>query len=259
MYFISDNFLSKIRLTLLYQAIKTLYMALQHIGYIAEAIGTLAALLSAYLVYRKNKEYIGNKLLSLSMTLIGVYIGSILTYDLIRNELVIQIFYRIAISSLLLGIIFLYFAMQVIVHSSAWLENKKVIRSLLLFWLIYTIIIIFGDVIEIIDIDVANTQMNLPLLIIIVISVILFLFTSIFDLYLHGIKHAEKNQKLNRWIFLLGLIISLCSVFFSVLSAIVEDEFIGFILDIVTFSVLALSQAVIAYGFSRKPKGVKIQ
>jgi hypothetical protein len=229
-------------------------MALQYIGYIAEAIGTIAALLSGYLVYRKNKSYIGNRLLSISILLVGVYIGSILTYDLIRQEIVIQFFYRIAISSILLGVILLYFSMQIMVHSSTWLENKKTIYSLLIFWLIYTIIIIFGDVIEIIDINVANTQMNLPLLIILVFGLILLILTSIFDLYFHGIKHAEKSHKSNRWLFLLGLVISLLSMFFSILSAVVEDETLGFYFDIITFSVLALSQVVMSMSFLRKPK-----
>lgn len=232
-------------------------MALYHIGYIAEAIGTLAAWFSAYLVYRKNKEFIGNRLLSLSMVLIGTYIGSILAYDLIHTELAIQIFYRIAISGLLLGVILLYFSMQIMVHSSAWLENKKIIRSLLGFWLIYTIIIVFADVVDIVEVFPVNTQMNLPLLMIIVVAIILVIITTILDLYLHGIKHAEKNQRANRWIFLLGLIIALLSVFLSILSSVVEDEFTGFILDLFTFSVLALSQVVMALGFFRKPKVVK--
>jgi hypothetical protein len=227
-------------------------MELQYIGYIAEAIGTIAAYFAAYKVYKKNSQYIGNKLMALSIGFIGTYIGSILVYDLIRQALIIQIFYRIGISSLLLGTILLYFSMEVLVHSSVWLKKKVLIISLLVFWIIYTIFICVSDIITIIDISVANTQMDMIPLLILAVSLLFLLITSILDLYLHGFRKAEGSHKKNMLLFLVGLLVALGGLFISVGSSLTEDENIGFIMDILFFSILAFSQVLIARGFYRK-------
>ncbi|MBD3353212.1 MAG: hypothetical protein GF364_17160 [Candidatus Lokiarchaeota archaeon] len=227
---------------------------LQQLGWFFEALGTLAGIIAAVFVLRKNKRYIGNILMAISLILISSYIGAILIYDLALNAIVIQILYRIAISSLLVGTMLLYFTMQIMVHSSTWLDNKKKIIPWIIAVIGFIIWIIIDEVVDIVDIETANTQIRLMPLLVLVLFILVFLITSIVDLYLHGIRKIKRERKMHMIIFLTGLIICLISIGISIASQIVSDVETGQLLDVIFFAVLSLGMIVVAIGFSRNPK-----
>ena len=60
---------------------------LQLLGFIFEGIGLIAGITIATVVMKKDSKYIGNRLMAAAMILLGVYMGSILTYDIYISDI----------------------------------------------------------------------------------------------------------------------------------------------------------------------------
>lgn len=223
---------------------------LEWLEYIFEGIAALASFLSAIVVLRKNSKYIGNRLMFATFFLFGTYISSLLTYGIIKTELIIHILFRVGINCLLYGMLFLFFTMQVMVHSSAWITNKNHVFPFIIPAGVWSIWTIFAHL-DILSTDPVNTSMALAPLIFLILSSFGLLISSLISLYKHGIKETKGEDRKKMQIFMVGLGINLVALLIS-LAAQLESE--GILMDIIFFVVLAAGQVIIAYGFTRNTK-----
>ncbi len=227
---------------------------LQELGYIFELLGTIAGFLMAFYVLRQNKKYIGNQLMAASTIFISFYIGSIFIYDVVATELAVQIFYRIALISIMLGASFMYFTMQVMVHSSSWLRKRYNYIVPILIIIGFAIYLILTDFITIINLDMVDTQIDLIPLATVSLWVLVFLIASIVDLYLHGLRHAKGKTKKNMTIFMAGLLINLLAIVFTIIANLITNPEVGTLLDVLFFLTLAIGMGVMTFGFVKKRK-----
>jgi hypothetical protein len=214
--------------------------------YVIESISAMAGIVSALFVIKKNPKYLGNQLLSLGVLFLGLYAVCILIYDIVRTSLTIQIFLRVAMILIILGCCFLYFTMQVAVHSSKWMELKIRWMIPLLLIIIYAIWISVHDFIRIISLETVNTQTELLPLIILVLGVITFLIMSIRNLWKYGVKKTTGVLQKQMKITFTGLIAGLIAVVWNIISNVVED---GAIFDVFFYLTLAITMILLAYGF----------
>ena len=230
---------------------------LQIMGFLSEGLGTLAAIIMATLVLRKDPSYVGNRLMAAASIGIGGYMGFILWYDLFPSPLSVQVLLRLALISILFGTLFLYFTMQVMVHSSAWLDNKMNIIPGIVYMTALSTAIVFLRFITIVDLEVVNTQIDMLPLAIIIASTLLFLLITAFDLYYHGIRHVQGQQRKNMMTFFIGLLTAIGSIILTIIANILEDQAIGAVFDVLFFSTLAVAIVLMAIGFGGKSSSNK--
>jgi hypothetical protein len=228
---------------------------LQILGFVFEGIGLLAGVTIAILVMKRDSRYIGNQLMAAAMILLGVYMGSILTYDILfpifqTQEWIVQVFYRICVIALFFGTMFLFFTIQVMCQSSAWLTKKNTIPYVIII-LAYSIAIWFIDFLEIVTGEQVNTKTSnmIPLYILIAGVVYLIVFSMI-GLYRYGIRKSDGIKKKKMIIFFSGLAISMLAIIINVMSNILADP-LG-ILDVIFFGTLAIAMVVMTFGFIGK-------
>lgn len=234
----------------------TVEQTFQILGFIFEGIGLIAGLTIAFLVLRKDSKYIGNRLMAISMVFFGLYMGSILLYDIFypifQQDWLIEVFFRICLIAILFGSMFLFFTIQVSVKASIWFTFKRVAPYVLVLTA-YSIWIWFYDFITIISGDQVNTQAEMiPTLLLLILSVLYFIIRSIVGIYRFGIRKTEGERKKKMITFFMGLIISLAAIIINVLSNILDDP-IG-VLDVFFFGILALAMVIMALGLTRKPE-----
>ncbi len=230
---------------------------MQLLGMIFEGTGLILGFLAAYLVLKKDKNYIGNKLMAVSTILFGIYMGSILTYDILYpilpapfNNWSVEIFNRAGLIAILGGSMFLYFTIKVMCHSSAWLNDKKHTYPYLIATLAYGIYISMIDYIEVIEGETVNTQIDLIPLLILIVGVLFFIVSALSGLYKYGIKKGQGEMKKKMSIFFVGLMIGLSAIFVNIASNVLDD--VSGFLDIIFFGTLALAMVVMTFGFTGK-------
>jgi len=238
---------------------------LQILGFIFEGIGLVAGVTIASIVMKKDSRYIGNQMMAAAMILLGIYMGSILTYDILfpffqTQEWIVQVFYRIGVIALFFGTMFLFFTIQVMCQSSAWLTLKHTLPYAIGI-LAYSIAIWFIDFLEIVSGDQVNTQAKIMIpLYILIVGVLYFIIFSMIGLYRYGIRRSEGSRKRKMTNFFIGLVISLLAIVINVLSNLLEDP-LG-ILDSIFFGTLAIAMIVMTFGFigsqTDTPQDIKI-
>lgn len=225
---------------------------LQLLGFIFEGIGLVAGVTIASLVMKKDSKYIGNQLMAAAMILLGVYMGSILIYDILfpifpSQDWIVQVFYRICVIGLFFGTMFLFFTIKVMCQSSAWLTKKNTIPYAVII-LAYSIAIWFIDFLEILPGDQVNTQTKIMIpLYVLIAGVAYFIIFSMIGLYRFGISKSEGTKKKKMVTFFSGLAVSMLAIVINVLSNLLADP-LG-ILDVLFFGTLAIAMVVMTFGF----------
>lgn len=228
---------------------------LRELSLIFEIIPTVFALFSVIVILRRNLHNIVNILMASGLGFIGLYTLFIFIYDLIGTAVSIRIFLPLAMSSILIGSMLVYFALSAIVHSPQIFEDR--IR-----WVPFTLISIgysiflnlYKDMITIISYVPVNTQISLVPLIILVLMVYGYLGGSYFILqrFIKSNVSPDSNTRLK--IFANGILIGLFAVTINVASQIVSNELVSIILDIVYFGILSITLFVLFMGFVYKRK-----
>ena len=225
---------------------------LQILGFIFEGIGLAGGVTIASIVMKKDSRYVGNQLMAASMILLGIYMGSILTYDILfpifqSQEWIVQVFYRIALVALFFGTMFLFFTIQVMCQSSAWLTKRNTIPYAVII-AAFSITICFIDFLTIVSGDQVNTRVtNMIPLYILIAGVVYFITFSMIGLYRYGISKSDGIRKKKMTLFFTGLAISMGSIIINVLSNILADP-LG-VLDVLFFGTLAIAMIVMTFGF----------
>ena len=169
---------------------------IQVIGLLFELIAFLVGLTMGYLVYKKNPDYIGNKLMALASVLIASYPGATLFYDSFPTYTTIQVGMRLGMICIMLGSVFLYFSIQIIVHSSSWWDKKSTWIFPLIIAGFISIYLIFTDYIEIVDIGTTvNNRIDIVPLGVVILFVLACIVYSMYDLYKTGIKKSEGEEE----------------------------------------------------------------
>jgi hypothetical protein len=231
------------------------FTTMQILGFIFEAGTAIAGGVGALAVYKKDPKYIGNRLMSLSNALVGLYGLCVLIYDLIATEWAIQIFIRLGLIAIFSACVYLYFTMGVLVNASVWYEKKKNLFPFIFGIGAFSLYIIISDFVHIIDIETANTQMDITPLLILIISVISLTLFSINKISTHGIKRTTGFQQKKLKMYRNGLIINVFAIIaFNIPSQLIEDTTLAALFDVLFFGALTIGVACMSMCFLIKDK-----
>ncbi len=218
------------------------------LGFISELIIAGAGFAITIFTLQKDPKSTPHRLLAFSTALIGFYGASIFIYDVTGIAELVKFFLRLGIFTLFLGVIFLFFTFQVIVHTKEWLKPKRNTWPFIIGVVIYAIVFYAWDgaVVILRTTPVVDTQVAISMIAILGISLLLLLLVTMNNLYRFGIKPSEGIKRRKMEIAFIGFSICLVALFVNVASNLVD---VGGLLDIAFFLILACGMTVIAYGF----------
>jgi len=174
------------------------------ITYIFEFILMILSFIASFLVLKKkSKSEVpqSNLFLSMGSIFIGIYALSTIIYSLIRQKWAIIAFLKIGMISVVLGIFCLFLTIQILISSSKWISiHRFYFIFLLITTTIITLLLIFTDYIEVIDIKTSETHFNPYIFYPFVIYVALILIFSTFSIYYYGIRKSTGESR-KRMIF----------------------------------------------------------
>ncbi|UYP45468.1 hypothetical protein NEF87_001753 [Candidatus Lokiarchaeum ossiferum] len=221
------------------------------VGYILEILIFVFGIIASYLTLKKNPRYLGNIIMSSATFGLAFYSLFILLYDIIATSWAIQIFYRIALSMILAGVIGLFFSMKVLVDSTKWFNLKMNWIPYVGWWAGFTLyMIIDRGFITVLESDeIVNTQMDLIPLAVLIGSVMAVLFYSIFKLNKYGIQRSKgiSHDRMKRFAY--GLLANIVALFVNIPGQIISDPVIGPIFDVVFFFILLIAVIIITSSF----------
>ncbi|GAB4312247.1 MAG: hypothetical protein Kow0069_12940 [Promethearchaeota archaeon] len=218
--------------------------------YALEIATTVAGFTCTTLILRRDSKYVGNRLMAIATTCVGLYTLAIMGYDVIRTEAAVFTLLPLAFALIFSTPMFIFLAMQVMVHSSQWFDEKKNWVPWLVFLAAFVTFLYTSDVATIVSLDpVVNVQVDLLALLIVVVFVLFFLVHSLVDLYVQGIKQAEGVHRRKMVAFEVGILVEIGSVVVNIASQLVEDANVGGVLDLAFFALLAAGMSIIAAGF----------
>jgi hypothetical protein len=198
--------------------------------YVGESITFIVGVLSAIAIYRKNKNYIGNRLMASSLLCFGLYSGAVLFYDVVKTEIVVQIFLRIGLIFAVLGSVFMYFAVKVMEESSEWLTKQRVFTFSGLL-LIGALLIIFLDLIEVRYSEgmVDSTLKDIPIWAILYFGFIVIVLLggflkAILNVIRFGIVKGIGETKRRMISFIIGIVFLLIAIGSAILSNTLENS-----------------------------------
>ncbi|QEE15526.1 hypothetical protein DSAG12_01352 [Promethearchaeum syntrophicum] len=227
---------------------------LAELTYTFEIITIIASFYSTYRILKKKSNLLCSNLMAVATGFIGLYVLFVFLYDIIQTLWSIEIFLRIAMMSILIATLFMFYSMNCMVSSSAWFQNKKKWVPYIIVIFGYTIYLIFAHLVTVESYNPLNISIELPPLIIMVIMMLHYLVASLSKLFRFGIKKTEGFSQKKMKIFATGLMLSVISIFINIFSQIFSGSNAGEILDVIFFFSLACSVVVIAFGFLLEPK-----
>ena len=219
--------------------------------YYFEILTTIAGIVSAIMILRKNYQYLGNRLMASALLLTGLYPFCVFIYDIIATEWAVQIFLRIGMVSTMAATLLIFYTMQCLVNSDQWFKKPG-------HWLPYAIVVflagIYVALAQTIDwkggsIGNVNVKVGYDILLSIVLLVLFFLISSFTYLYLYGIKRSSGQSRKKMVIFGIGVLINILAVVNNIISNVVSDDLLGVIFDVIFFANLALGVIVMSIGF----------
>ena len=224
---------------------------LEIINYILQTFMSIGAFYVSYLIFNRDKKYIGNKLLSSALGLLGGYSLFLLIYKLINQEWALQIFLRISFVSVTFSVFFLYLTIQVLTHSQQWLFTYKLRWAIpIILAAAISILLISTDWIHVENNDLVNMDYSDLQFIIFALYIAIMLVYSIMRLYTGGVKKTEGNSKKRMQIFLTGLIFALLGLVMEALNSLFKGY--GELFDLLLFSCLTTANAFMSLTFLLK-------
>ena len=218
------------------------------ISIISECVIASTGFIISYFTLRKSSKEIGHRLLASATLLIGFYGLSIVIYDITAIAELVHFFLRFGIISLFFGVMLLYFAFQVIVHTKEWLSRKANTLPYIIGISIYAIVFYaWPDAITIVQLTpFVDSKVSIIILGILGVGILGFLISTMMVVYRFGIKYIEGEKRKKMEIVEIGYCICLIALFVNIASNIVEE---GALFDVLFFLIMAIGMIVIAYGF----------
>ena len=206
----------------------------------------ISGIYSSTKILRKDKS-LRNKFMSGFPALISVYALSVFMYDTLKTELAIQIFLPFGIIALVTATMMIFFAMQCILKSDAWVKEKIHWIPIVAYVIIYAIVLYSIDFITVIsDTDLINTQVDMIPLLFGVAFILFCLIYSLYHIYFDGIKKIQGEAKKGYTIFAIAILICLLAVALSIISQLIVDDGI---LDLVYYGLIAISTFLMSFSF----------
>jgi hypothetical protein len=230
---------------------QTSSLDLLHASFVFEGLGFVIGFVLAIKIYQKDPTYLGNKLLAVANLGIATYLGSILFYDLVAQEWAIQVFLRVGLVSIMVAAAYIFFAFQVVVHSSHWWKKKRTIYLLHGLIAVYAAWIALADFITVVALEpVVDSTMDLPELVVLVVVVLGLLFHTAWDLYDVGIKNAIGAMRDKMKLVFTGLCVIIGNIFVNVASML-AGPVVGPYLDLAFFALFSVGLVFMYIGFTR--------
>lgn len=231
-------------------------MSLQYLRYAADISTVIVAAALAITILKRHPDQVGNRLMALSISLIGLYALSFLVFDLIATELAVQVFLRIGVISILFASILMFFSFQVLLRSSKWLEEKKHTIPTVIIGIVFSILLFYPNLITIIELTpVVNTQLNIFILGGLMLIILILTLYNMFAVYKGGIMKTDNPDLKVRLEYIFGgLSIFLIAVMLVILSNITKNETLGSIFDISALVAIILGLLLMSFGFLKREK-----
>ncbi len=194
---------------------------------VGQAIAFFSAFYVAIVIYRKNHEYIGNKLFIISFTLIGIYAFVLFLYEFPISILINEILLQSSLSLIVMGVLFFVFSMQTFVHSSAYMKKSIVKIIIIVSIAICIVTFIFPYRVIQISPEIIAEKNIISLLATGVWSIGLMIYNTI-NLYnsLSAMEEAEQSVKNKVRILFFAQIVSLLSPIMSIIGNITKNSYI---------------------------------
>jgi len=220
-----------------------------YLNLIAASIVSITGFITAANAYRKDKTFLGNKLLMGAMLMVGMYGIFVVIEQGTMNEALSNIFGPLEYVSLLFGIIFLYLTMNVIINSSKWLERNFIVWFLFAYAIAFSITIYAWEpAFEVIVTNRTDIKIH-PIMLAFFGGMILFvLIYSIFVTYGKGVRNAEGELRKKMIMASLGFVLCIASLILEVLNTFYPE---GDWMDVLFFIVFAAAMLFLGTGFSR--------
>ena len=220
------------------------------ITYVFEFILMVLSFIASFLVNRKkSKSEVpqSNLFLSISTIFVGLYALSTIIYSLLRQEWAIIAFLKVGMISIVLAVFCLFLTIQILISSSKWISiHKYYFISLLAATTILTLLLIFTDFIEIIDIKTSETHFNPVIYYPFAIYVAFILIFSTFSTYYYGIRKSTGESRKRMLLFFFGLLIMLGGLIVDTIGNTIEIEII---FDFLLFCFLSVGISFVTASF----------
>ena len=149
-----------------------------------------------------------------------------------------------------MAVLFLFYTMQVLIHSSKWMKiNKLSFWAPLIISVVIALIVIFTKFFEVVDAKTAETHFDPISLAIFAIFVAFMLIYSAYSLYRFGITKSTGESKKRMQLFFIGLIIVFGAMIADVIGNVVEIEVL---FDTLLFALLSVGLIFAALAFIEK-------
>lgn len=205
----------------------------------------------SYTLLKKNRKYLGNQLLSVSLGLVGIYALLLFLYKALNSAVLLYYSIRIGFSALIFAVFLLFCTIQVLIYSSA-IFKKKYIQILVLFViaLAISILLFVSDWIIVEGDDITTLEYYMPVFLAFAGYVAIMLLYSMISLYTFGIRKTTGNSKKHMWLFFNGLVFMVLGLVTEGLGSAIEG-FPG-LFDMLLFICLAIGVIFMALSLLRK-------
>lgn len=198
------------------------------ITYIFEFIALCISFWTFFILFKQKKHSqvpLGNTFLALGAFCIGIYALFTIIYSLINQEWAIITFLKLGMISLMAGVLFLFYTMQILIYSSKSINIKKTSYwAPLVAFLTISLILLFTDYITVVDIATGATHFETLQFSLFAIFVAFVLIYSTVPLYRFGIKKNTGDTKKRAQFFLIALLFFIGSLLIDAIGNIVEIE-----------------------------------
>jgi hypothetical protein len=238
-----------------------------------EGITTAVCLTLAIVVYLRSRKNLPNIYMATAFLGFSLYTGGVLIYDIFAvdssGNILIDIFIRMSLVSILFGGMFLFFAMMGQGHSRMWYTFKKntlpwygIVSAYSLVLIVWNRYIFGSDWVTVLSYQPVDTKLTIFVLIPLIILLFIFFITSTFVIYTYGVKKTEGLRKHNMQRFLTGILIAIGGIVINVLGQLsfIGDIEVGTItvsqiLDLAFFAIIAISVIIMFTGIAVRSKG----
>ncbi|MHA1611472.1 MAG: hypothetical protein ACTSVZ_11180 [Promethearchaeota archaeon] len=228
-----------------------------------EVAGFVVGVISALAILKKDRSRLANRFLATGVFLIGFYTLCIFIYDMIGTLVAITVFLKLGMISLLIGDLFIYYTMLIMMRSTMTFKKMKISYINLAICVGTSIYFIFTNFITETDSSIGNVNIQIdpfPLALIILIFFYLKISCVIIT-FRFGLNKMEKSSpgysKLVS--FVIGLFLFMITLVINIVSQITSNNVIGAIFDALTFGVLLIGSLFLSFSvldLKRKPKPI---
>ncbi len=223
------------------------------ITYVFEFITFIFSFFTSFLLIKQSKRSqvpLGTKFLAIGNGSLGIYALSTIIYSLIGVEWVVIVFLKLGMIAILIGILFLFYTMQVLIHSSNWVKTHKIgFWGSFIIALVIVMVLIFTNYIIVNDATTADTHFEPVPYYMFALFVAITLIYSTISIYQFGIKKNNGEPKKNMQYFFIGLLFLIGGLLIDVLGNFIENEVL---FDTLLFAFLSVGIIFITRAFIGK-------